>query len=46
MNHRRVVVLGIVALLALPLAACENTIEGLEEDTQQNVEQLDEEVND
>jgi predicted small secreted protein len=43
---RRLATMLAAALLALPLVACENTLEGLEQDTQRNVERLDEEVND
>lgn len=42
---RRFAWLLVAALLALPISACENTGEGIEEDLEENVETLDEEVN-
>jgi predicted small secreted protein len=46
MSRRRLTALGAAALLVLPLAACENTMEGIQEDTERNVEQIDEEIGD
>lgn len=43
---RRLATMLVAALLALPLAACENTLEGVEQDTKENVSELNEELND
>lgn len=42
---KRVITMFLVAVLALFGAACDDTIEGVEEDTEEGVEEIDEELN-
>lgn len=42
---KRVITMFLVAVLALFGAACDDTIEGVEEDTEEGVEEIDEEMN-